>query len=433
MPTITPQSPMTTLPPSTLFGALLTGSGAVVRSLLTYNDLMNGSSNSSVDDSAFALPVEAAMPAHTFEGRLELVGEAENGGFETIRDVLNYSADAGRLHLPKFDFEFVQDGSYLIPVTQGLSISGHPYWNYIVGPGRIWKENSDRGYSRASFPFALVERNQNCTHNGVMTFLFNGTSVSNVLYQITQETCVYFKFNMWGQLTATYTSETISNAATLKVDHAAEVTNRMPTKPLSALSTDFPDSRVNVTGFGSGITLEHMTAYGLVINGVNYVSGCETRYGQYAYCESMRLPSYSTAKSAFASIALMRLGQKYGSDVYNLLIKDYVPEYADSPGKWTDVTFKNTIDMATGNYYLPGFEADEGGPVMSSFLDVESYTDKINAAFSFPNNSAPGQLWVYHTSDIFILTRAMNNFSDNDEFYWYDAVNESNKLKPMCP
>jgi len=401
---------MTTLPPSTLFGALLTGSGAVVRSLLTYNDLMTGTSIAPLDDGAFALPEAVAMPAVVFEGRLHLSASGETGGSKLIRDDLNYAADPARLQLPKFDLEFVQDGSYLIPVTQGLVITGHPYWNYIVGPGRIWKESGDHGYARASFPFALVERNQNCTHNGVMTFLFNGTSVSNVLYQITQETRIYFKFNMWGQLMATYTSETISNAATLKVDHAAEVTNRLPTKPLSALSTDFPDSRGNVTGFGSGVTLEHMTAYGLVINGVNYVSGCETRYGQYAYCESMRLPSYSTAKSAFTSIVLMRLGQKYGSDVYNLLIKDYIPEYANSPCKWTDVTFKNTIDMATGNYYLPGFEADEGGPVMSSFLEIESHTDKINAAFSFPNNSAPGQLWVYHTSDIFILTRAMNNY-----------------------
>jgi hypothetical protein len=24
-------------------------------------------------------------------------------------------------------------------------------------------------------------------------------------------------------------------------------------------------------------------------------------------------------------------------------------------------------------------------------------------------------------------------FSDNDEFSWYDAVEEANKLKPMCP
>ena len=124
----------------------------------------------------------------------------------------------------------------------------------------------------------------------------------------------------------------------------------------------------------------------------------------------MRLPSYSTAKSAFASLALMRLGQKYGTSVYDLLIKDYVPEYTNSPGTWTTVTFNNALDMATGNYRLAGFEADEGSSYMNAFLDAETYNDKINAAFNFPNNKEPEQLWIYHTSDIFILTRAMNNY-----------------------
>jgi CubicO group peptidase (beta-lactamase class C family) len=161
----------------------------------------------------------------------------------------------------------------------------------------------------------------------------------------------------------------------------------------------------------SGITPEDLTAYGLVINGINYVSGCPTRYGVYAYCESLRLPSYSTAKSAFASIALMRLGQKYGTGVYTLLIKDYVPETALAAGDWSSVTFRNALDMATGNYDQAGFEVDEGSAKMASFLDIaETYTDKMRFALRFPDRNGPGQIWVYHTSDIFIVTRAMNNY-----------------------
>ncbi len=135
-----------------------------------------------MDDSAFALPVNAAMPDHAFEGRLELSNEATSGGFSEIKDSYAYTGngDSPRKHLPEFSFEFVQNGSHLIPATQGLIYTGHPNWNYIIGPGRVWKENSDNGYSRASFPFALVERNANCTHNGVMTFLFNNSGVSKV-------------------------------------------------------------------------------------------------------------------------------------------------------------------------------------------------------------------------------------------------------------
>ena len=85
-----------------------------------------------------------------------------------------------------------------------------------------------------------------------------------------------------------------------------------------------------------------MTWYGVVVNGVNYLGGCQTRFGIYPYCESMRATSYSTAKSAFVSVALMRLAQQYGPEVADLLIKDYVPEYAASPGDWERVTFNHT-------------------------------------------------------------------------------------------
>ncbi|NJN79227.1 MAG: hypothetical protein HC797_01425, partial [Anaerolineales bacterium] len=424
-PTSTPGPTQTPPPGGSVPGDPLTGNGNVTRTLLTYNDLFTGSSTAPVDDSAFALPANAAMPDHAFEGRLELSNEATSGGFSEIKDSYAYTGngDHPRKHLPEFSFEFVQNGSHLIPVTQGLIYTSHQNWNYIIGPGRVWKENSDNGYSRASFPFALIQRDANCTHNGVMTFLFNNSGVSKVRYQITQETCAYYKVNLWGQLTATYTSYAVTNSATLKSNHALEVGNRLPTKPISALATDYPSSGVNVSVFGSGITAAHMTFYGVVYNGTNYVSGCTTRYGTYAFCESMRAASYSTAKSAFAGVSLMRLGQKYGTGVYNLLIKDYVPEYTSSPGTWTNVTFNNTIDMATGNYRLAGYQSDEGGSYMETFFLAEPYSSKITAAFNFPYKVTPGTFWNYHTSDTFIVTRAMNNYLQTQEGSGADIFN----------
>jgi CubicO group peptidase (beta-lactamase class C family) len=424
-PVVTIPPPTSTpiqLPSSTRLGAILTGSGTVERNLLTYDDLMTGSASAPVDDSAFALPEAAMMPGVVFEGRLKLPTSTQ-GGYEVIQDDLNYGANTARLQLPDFDFQFVQDGSFLIPAIQGLVFTGHPYWNYIVGVGRIWQEDGDQGYARASFPFTLVERNANCTHNGVMTFLFNGIQVSPVRYQITQETCLYFKFDMWGQMPATYIAESIPQAEDLIASNKVELANRLPTKPIEVLATDYPQSNVNLSRFGGGITPRHLTSYGLLINGINYVSGCRTRYGQYAYCESLRLPSYSTAKSAFAAVALMLLGQKYNPGVYNLLIKDYVPESVSATGDWSAVTFRNALDMSTGNYDQSGFEVDEGGPVMSSFLDVESYADKIRIAFLFPFRQAPGQKWIYHTSDFFIATRAMNNYIVEQEGSGTDIFN----------
>lgn len=112
------------------------------------------------------------------------------------------SADEGTelrtIRLPEMNIEWVQHGSHLIPVRRGLVYSGDPFWNYIIGPGQAWSEVGDGGWSWASAPFTLVERNQNCVHNGVMTFLFNDQAVSAVRYQISQETCRYRKFNLWG-------------------------------------------------------------------------------------------------------------------------------------------------------------------------------------------------------------------------------------------
>lgn len=414
-PTSTPtQGPTPTSTPAGVIpvsGDPLTGSGAVTRTLLTYSDLMTGSSSAPVSDSAFAWPANAAAPSNTFEGTLQLVNNATSGGSNVIKDTNRVfgSGDQPIKHLPGFNFQFVQNGSYLIPATQGLYITGSTYWNYLIGPGRVWNENSDNGYSRASFPFAIIEYNQNCTHNGVMMFLFNATSISQVRYQITQETCYLEKFDFWGQLTATYTPQSVANAMTLKNNQAAEIANRLPTKPISALATDYPNAGLNLAQFGSGITAADMTYYGVYINGVNYVSNCGTRYGSYAYCDDMRGPSYSTAKSAMAGVSLLRLGQKYGTGVYNILIKDYVSEASSSSGVWTSVTLNNTLDMATGNYSLAGYESDENNN-MNTFLTSVPYASKISAAFSFPNKKAPGTLWIYHTSDTFIAGRAMNNY-----------------------
>ena len=416
LPTMTAENPTTPtptpirLPASTRLDATLAGSGVTNRSLLIYDDLMTGLATDPLDDSAFALPDEAAMPAVTFEGRLQ-ISASTNAGSQIVQDDQAYASKPGLLQLPALDLQFVQDGSFLIPVTQGLVYTGDPYWNYIVGPGRIWQEQEDHGFARASFPFTLVERNQNCTHNGVMTFLFDGSRVSPVRFQITQETCLYFKFDLWGQVSAVYTPGSIPQAGAVKAAYAAERADRLPTKPIAALALDYPDAGIVLERFASGITPEHMTAYGLVINGINYVSGCRTRYGEYAYCESMRLPSYSTAKSAFAGLALMALGQKYGPGVYDLLIKDYIAETPPATGSWSMVTIRNALDMSTGNYDQAGFEVDEDGARMATFLDAsETYADKIRAAFQFPAQKAPGEVWVYHTSDTFIAARAMNNY-----------------------
>ena len=404
-------------------GDPLTGSGVVSRTANSYTQLMGSTQPTGlVNESNFSLPAAAAAPGDQFEGTLTLTPVAA-GYFSVYYDELNQTNGGRNIApfdtLPAFGFQFVQNGSFLIPVTQGLSITGSTSWNYIIGPGRAWTETTDNGYTRAALPFALVERNQNCVHNGTLTFLFNKNAtpkISHAAYQLTGEGCPTFMFDMAGQVAASYTPATVANDTAIENAEAAEVTDRLPVKPFTALATDFPGS-----GFDSSAFLvqyvypNSVTSYGVVINGINYNSGCATRHtasglGSYPFCSDMRMPSYSTAKSAFSSLAMMRLGQLYGTGVYSQLIKSWVAQYTDG-GNWTSVTFGNASDMATGNYLSAAYESDENGASTTAFLDAEPYTTKIADAFTpFPHKVAPGTVWVYQSVANFIQTQAMNAY-----------------------
>jgi hypothetical protein len=388
------------------------GTGNVNRTLLTYDELMNGvDTTSPVNEDALALPEEAGDPENAFEGRLELIGENSSGEIQVITG--DPDLDPESAHLPEFDFEFVQGDGYLIPVQRGLVIGDHPVWNYIIEPGRVWQEVGDGGYSRASFPFALVVKGGNSTFNGVMTFLFNDTDISKVWYQITQETSIFTRIDFWGMLDAVYHSGEVTSSDQIRESFVQERVGRFPTRPIEQLATEYPG--VDVSRFGYGVTPEHMTWYGLVVEGVNYVGGCQTRYGIYPYCESMRAPSYSTSKSAFVSVAMMRLAQTHDPNVSGLLIKDYVPEVAASRGDWSNVTFDHTLDMATGNYRSAAFMADEENFGTDPFWADDFYEGKIAAAFNWPHSADPGTQWVYRTSDTFIVTRALHNYLQSQE------------------
>ena len=443
-------------------GDPLTGNGVVNRSVNTVTTLMGTAQPSAIvnDTSGFGIPSTAAAPTNTFEGTIVLSNVTTTGNFADIYDPLNYSADTGFKHLPSnngssrnLTLQFVQNGSWLIPVVQGLQYTGsstatgylcgtsdgcsgsgvgtYPqfpwYWNLIIGYGRVWNETTDTyngyQYTRASFPFTLAEYDQNCVHNGEMTFLFNPNAspkISHVFYQIDYEVCEYWQANFYGNLTPTYTPGTISGDTTMENNAAAEITNRIPTKPFSSLATDYPNSGVNTAEFTAQFSHPtYIAGYGLYLNGVNYVSACQTRDGDYAFCSEMRWPSYSVAKSMFASTALSWLGEKYGTGVYSSLVKSYVPQYTIG-GTWTSTTLANMSDMASGNYDSSGFETDEDSTDMSMFLDAAPYYNygstseqsKILYAFSLfhQNYATPGTLWVYHSNDTFLLTSAMQTY-----------------------
>lgn len=211
VPTITsrPSISAHTFCPVTQFDELM-GDGNVIRRNLVGSQLLVEDpsievSFNPIDLSEFALPDNAANPENNFcfsTMKINIEPEKAYKKFDKVYDRVFYSFDSKRKELPEIQQDFVQHGSHLIPINPGIqTYTNHPYWEVIVGNGRVWNEIADGNWTRASFPFTLIEKNKDCSHNGVMMFLFSSMSgslqVSNVAYQIAQETCSYFKANYW--------------------------------------------------------------------------------------------------------------------------------------------------------------------------------------------------------------------------------------------
>ena len=62
-------------------------------------------------------------------------------------------------------------------------------------------------------PFSVQQKNENCLHNGLLSFLIaDSGQISDVIYQISSETCLYFKFNLLGRAEATFIPSQLDQA-----------------------------------------------------------------------------------------------------------------------------------------------------------------------------------------------------------------------------
>ncbi|GAB5457875.1 MAG: hypothetical protein Hens3KO_09050 [Henriciella sp.] len=324
-------------------------------------------------------------------------------GFET-------TGDASSLTFPVVKIGLVQSGDRLLPTKRGLVAADHPWWDYIMTPGRVWREPGDEAWMRAALPFALVEKNANCVHNGLLTFGYKSDgSVTRAIWQIGSETCGYFQFDAWGVADIDYQPGLVSGEDEIIARDAQENDARIPIRPISTINETHPEIDASVFGSARDVDPASMTAFGLVAEGIHYVGGCETRYGTYPYCDEMVIPSYSFAKSLFGGLGLMRLEKLYPG-AKSARIKDYVPA-CDRVGTWGDVTFEHALDMSTGHYQSVEPDVDEAAAIDQDFFLVASHAEKIELACGqYERRTSPGKTWVYHTSDTYLLGTAMQAF-----------------------
>lgn len=344
------------------------------------------------------------------EGVLRIVPDKTGGGARILKDDSGSFARSETINLPPvLEIALVSDGRSLIPAFRGPIPADHPDWEWIVEPGVTWTDPADRGWSRAALPFALQERNANCTHNGVLTFLYRADArTSRVAWEVAGETCAYFKVDLWGMAKTRLTPGRVSAAPALIAAYRAEVAARLPTRPIEQIASVFPSIAPAELGSVLEVEPDNMTAYGFLAGGVHWVGGCRTRHGLYPFCDVLDLPSYSLSKSIFASLAMMRL-QLLWPGVVDERIGARVP--ACRGPRWDDVRFGDALDMATGNYDSLGYEVDEGGSKMPAFFRTDSHATRARLACAmFPRRARPGRQWAYHTVDTYLLGTGMQDF-----------------------
>ena len=314
--------------------------------------------------------------------------------------------DARPQEIPGFSVAFFTDGDQLVPVLRDVIPGAH----IILSRGRVWSEPGDGGLSRASFPFVSVNDVNNFTHNTIATFVFDDRRVSSLAVQTVQETARWAKLDYAARLPMTYTPGPIADEAAQRAELQAALAVELPTRPWSSLGNG-----PALADFDGDSRTEDVSASGLVMDGVLYVRGCNTRYGPYPYCRQMRHGVFSVTKSLGAALALLRLAQKYGDGVFDAELTDYLP--AGAHAGWNKVTFAQALGMATAiGDEKPVREpndvfADENRPKMFTFMGKPTAREKLDIALSYARYPwDPGEVLRYNSTQTFVLAWAMDAY-----------------------
>lgn len=392
-----------------------------LRDRLTFDELMTGTPNRDgpVHNDYF-LPIGHAEPAHhAFEGELGFIGAP-------------FIVGQGRF--PSFKASFFTADGYLVPVERDIVQPLTGVWDIILSPGRVWSEPGDNGWSRASFPFVLTGRKWNESHNGLATFLYNDAEVSDATFQVVQEAASWSRFDAWSQLRLIYQPGPVNGKTELVTAFDEALAQRISTAPLDTLNAD---SHL-IDGMERG--LQHVTVTGLLNDGVFYRTPCKTRFGDYPYCDEMRHGVFSVTKSAGAALSLLWLAERYGPEVFDEKIADYVDVTADHDG-WDDVTFRDAIDMAAGigemapNRISVTYDIeDDEERFIGRFGNALGADTKLDVVFEDGNYDwGPGEVVRYNSLHTFTLAVAMDAYvkaKEGPDAHLWDMVSKE-VLQPI--
>jgi hypothetical protein len=368
--------------------------------------------------SYFAEPVWAKSAKESFSGTI-LISETQ----------LNYPKEKehyeGENFLPELELDFISHDGALIPlVKERISTKdlNNGFWDIMLGTGKIWYEEGDGEWNRASIPINLTDRWIGTVRNCVATFIFKSDSISNLCLQCSQETADIDDkgiANINGILPSNFEAKQFTDSTEIKQAHLSQESDRIPIRPLSEIDSE----NALADYFEKARATNAPTSLGAVLfNDTLYLHPPKTRHGLYPYPNEMRHGLYSVTKSMAGALALLGLEERYNEDVFDQLISDYVPALTDHEG-WKDVTFSQTLNMVTG---VDGGE--DAARLLSTLVLAQTAEEAINNIAGLKDiPDLPGEKFHYATTNLFVLSYALQKFVEEkegaDANYW-DIVRE---------
>jgi hypothetical protein len=366
-------------------------------------------------------PPAGARAAPDFSGLLRIA----QGRIETRPRLTSPRIEGRDARLfPRITLGFVSAGDVLVPLQRGQIVCEHrpgetpSYWSVIPQFGRIWRDpDADGPWSRAAFPLTLVSDTENHAHQGLATFKYQGSEVSELEFQFVQQTAPYLlhqHFIGWGRARMKLAPLAVREAASHSASAQAEIARRLPHRPWTDLLREAPPNSLD--GFGGPVLERWRVVAALVRDGTIYHQESPTPYGDYAYPLEMRFGVRSVMKSIGAPLALLRLAQVYGPYVLTLKIGDYV---AGLDPKYRGVRFIDAANMASGFGGTGSWRTRPNDPLdgylegdYDAWYAAPSHREKVRQIRRSlrPYPWEPGTVMRYRDQDFYLLGVAIDQF-----------------------
>jgi hypothetical protein len=179
------------------------------------------------------------------------------------------------------------------------------------------------------------------------------------------------------------------------------------------------------------------------VDDVIYTTPCQTPMGHYPYPRAMKFGIWSATKTAFCTVAYLRLAQVMGEDPRDAEVATLLPE-AKGNANWDGITIGHCLDMATGigtaapddtqpnifgDYLIEDWQSQESDEALQTYnryhdwFVAPSQHEKNLAAFACPSYPWPaGTIVRYRDQDLYIAGAALDallkRFRDPDARLW---------------